>query len=75
MKSDNKEPKLTFDEYIQRGNKRMAIVSSLWVIIGAPFVFLTNPNYMAEVMIFIFMPYCLVGVRLAPYLIHKIWKD
>lgn len=67
--------KLTLEERIQLGNKRMAIVSSLWVIIGAPFVFLANPNYMTEVMLFLFMPYCILGIRMSPYIVRKIWKN
>lgn len=74
METKNK-PKLTYEEYIQRGNKRLAIFNSIWIIIGTPFVFLFDQNNLAFFVLFLFMPYVLIGLWISPYAVHKIWKN
>jgi len=59
-------------ELLEKPNKKLAIISILWILIIIPIAFFITVNFIA---IFIFLIWTILGICLSPKIARKIWKN
>ena len=57
---------------LQKGYKRLALVSSIWALISSPFLFWTNQDAFFPVIGW--LTWCIIGILLSPKIVNRIWK-
>lgn len=62
-----------FQKKLQKGYKRLALVSSLWTLISSPFLFIV-PDESKSFAVLIWYVWVIIGVALSPKIVEKIWK-
>lgn len=63
------------EEICDKCNKRLAIVSIIWCLITTTIIFLIPKNYLSIFVLFFWLVWILIGIRLSPWIVGKIWKD
>ena len=62
------------EESLDKGYKRLAIVTTIWCLITTPIIFFI-PESDLVIFVFFWLIWSLIGIRLSPWLVVKIWKD
>lgn len=62
------------EEILDKGYKRLVIVTTIWCLITVPIIFLI-PEGDLIIFAFFWLIWVLIGIRLAPWIVRKIWKD
>lgn len=70
---NNLENDKEFKKRLEKSYKRMALVSSLWALLGSPLIFLT-PDESKFFAIITWYAWVILGVLLSPKIINKIWE-
>lgn len=62
-----------FQKKLQKGYKRLALVSSIWALISSPFLFIWT-NQDAFFPVIGWLTWCIIGILLSPKIVNRIWK-
>jgi len=62
------------EEIVDIGNRRLAIVTIIWCLITVPIIFFIPQNDLV-IFAFFWLIWALIGIRLSPTIVRKIWKD
>jgi len=62
-----------FQKKLQKGYKRLALVSSIWALISSPFLFIV-PDESKSFAVLIWYVWVILGVALSPKIVNRIWK-
>ena len=61
------------EESLDKGYKRLAIVTTIWCIITTPIIFFIPESYLV-IFAFFWLIWSLIGIKLSPWITKKISK-